>query len=83
MARHLLADTFLLMNGDSWLDFILLDLVALHTGSARPATLALRRVADASRYGVVELDGVCATRFLERLEQVGPGLINGGVYVRA
>ena len=42
--------------------------------------MALREVADASRYGTVALSGDRVTEFTERPAQPGPGLISGGVY---
>lgn len=80
-APHLAA-TFLAMNGDSWLDFNLLDLVAAQPpGDGWGGVLALRHVADAARFGVVECSGAHITRFLERPEKAGAGLVNGGVYL--
>lgn len=75
-AADLLDDRFLLMNGDSLFDVNLTDL-------ARPsdalATLAVRRVADGSRYGALDLTADRITRFAERPDGPGPALINGGV----
>jgi len=78
-AKDLLADTFLLMNGDTWFDFNWLDLLRIAgDGSA----IAARRVADAGRH---ETLSVSADGFVEtikpRLADGGEGLINGGVYV--
>jgi dTDP-glucose pyrophosphorylase len=77
-AREFLDDRFLMMNGDSWQELNLLSLATAAPDSL--ATLALRRAADASHCGVVELDGDRITSFRERPERPGPGLINAGVY---
>lgn len=82
-ARDLVEPTFLLLNGDSWLDVNIADLVAsLSRDPEVIASLALRPVEDASRYGVVEMEGDRLTAFHSRPlpHQTGAGLVNGGVY---
>jgi D-glycero-D-manno-heptose 1,7-bisphosphate phosphatase len=81
-AAHLDA-RFLLMNGDSWLDF---DLARLLADSAcgpetEIARMVLRPVPDTGRFGVVECEGDRVTAFRARPEAPGPGLINAGIYV--
>jgi len=80
-AAGMLQEQFLLLNGDSFFDFNLLDLSTRIVGSNVLVRLALRQVLDASRYGTVELDADCIIAFRERPESPGPGLVNGGVYV--
>lgn len=79
-ARELLQDHFLLLNGDSLFDCDLTPALAMQEDSDVLGRLMLRRVADASRYGVVELQGDRVTAFKQRPEPGAPGLINGGVY---
>lgn len=82
-ARDRLAETFLLLNGDSWFDVALGDLtVALLADSEALACLALRPIDDVSRYGTVEVADGRLTAFHPRpLPGVGgTGLVNGGVY---
>jgi len=79
-AREHLHNSFLLLNGDSLFDC---DLTPALAGTEEPGVLGrlmLRRLADASRYGVVETSGNRITAFRERPEPGQPGLINGGVY---
>lgn len=72
---------FLLINGDSYFDFNVLDLVRDMPGDgARLARVALRRVADAGRYGIVETEGERITAFAERPGTAGSGVINAGIY---
>jgi D-glycero-D-manno-heptose 1,7-bisphosphate phosphatase len=78
-ARDLLEDEFLLLNGDSWLDFNILSL-ATKAADDTDAVMTLRHVEDASRSGVVSMEGDLVTQFRERPEEAGPGLINAGVY---
>lgn len=82
-ARGALEETFLLLNGDTWFDIDLLQLCAF--AEERPqaiATVALRRLQDSARYGVLELDSDGWIRhFASRSQIVGSALINGGVYL--
>jgi dTDP-glucose pyrophosphorylase len=82
VAREALDPRFLLMNGDAFFDINLRALEEASQRSGVMATLALRTVADAARYGrVIEQDGK-VTAFLEKdSSRPGPGVINGGVYV--
>ncbi len=85
-AREHLHDNFLLLNGDSLFDCDLAPLLVPEPGVM--GRLALRRLRDASRYGMVELDGDRVTAFRERpvsglpgeTQGVCAGLINGGIY---
>ena len=81
-ARDRLEDCFFMLNGDSWFDFNLLDLAArLRDDATALGALALRRLPEAGRFGVVELAGERITGFAERPVVPGPGLVSGGVYV--
>lgn len=86
-ARDELADRFLLCNGDSLFDCNLARLLsdAVNDAPEIIGRIVLRRIDDASRYGVVELDGNRVVAFRERPPQgttntPEPGLINAGVY---
>lgn len=79
-ARHVLDDEFLLLNGDSLFDINLLDLAVQPLPPTAVGLLALKRVPDDSRYGVVRLEGDRVAAFEERPRAAGSGLINGGVY---
>jgi len=80
-ARDRLDDSFLMVNGDSWFDINLRALAAqLGEGPGVLGALALRRLADASRYGAVRLAGDRIAEFAARPAGPGPGLVSGGVY---
>ncbi len=82
VAREALDPRFLLMNGDAFFDINLRALEETSRRSGATATLALRKVADAGRYGRVIEEGGKVTAFLEKDQsRPGPGVINGGVYV--
>lgn len=79
---------FLVLNGDSWIDANLAEVMLAwsRTRAARPDTLVqllLHSVPDAARYGTVEHSGGRVTAFREKSPQYAgrPGQINAGVYV--
>ncbi|RMB00659.1 HAD-IIIA family hydrolase [Eilatimonas milleporae] len=71
---------FLLMNGDSIFDCDLLNLIHPPLKPSQIMRMALRTVADVSRYGAVRIDGETVTTFGEKNHQ-GPGTINAGLYL--
>ncbi|MGH2724452.1 MAG: sugar phosphate nucleotidyltransferase [Actinomycetota bacterium] len=81
-ARHLLDDTFLVLNGDVVTDLDLSALVAVHRDRAAVATVALHRVEDARPYGLVETtpEGRVLA-FREKPADPVPGEVNAGTYV--
>ena len=77
-ARDLLHDRFLLLNGDSFFDFNLLDLIARAKGVR--VHMALRDGVVGDRYGRVVLDGEVVRGFVApRAGVAGP--VNAGIYV--
>jgi D,D-heptose 1,7-bisphosphate phosphatase len=79
-ARDRIESHFLLMNGDSWLDFNLLSIVQDPLPADTDGILTLRELPDASNSGTVELDGKRIRAFHERPPAPGPGISNAGVY---
>jgi NDP-sugar pyrophosphorylase family protein len=81
--RHLEQDSdFLVMNGDSFLEVDFLALMRFHRAHGGLISMAVRRVADAARYGSVQLDAQNrVVGFSEKNCDSAPGLINGGVYI--
>ena len=76
------ADKFLAMNGDSFLKFDFQDFLAFQRQYAGIASLAVRRVPDASRYGSVQVDSQHrVVAFVEKNNSGAAGLVNGGVYL--
>lgn len=73
----------LVMNGDSFLEFELKDLIAAHRDANEAMTMVLTQVEDTSRYGMVHysLDTKRVLSMLEKDSAVGVGLVNAGVYV--
>jgi len=77
-------ETFLVFNGDVLTDFDISALVDLHRARRAEATIALTRVDDPSRFGVVPTDETGrVTAFVEKPPpgQAPTDLINAGIYV--
>ncbi|HEU4716454.1 MAG TPA: nucleotidyltransferase family protein [Bacteroidia bacterium] len=76
-------ENVLTMNGDSFFGISLNALSEFHAQHNADATLALRKVSDASRYGTIETGtGSRILSFREKNPAVtGEALINAGVYL--
>ncbi|MBU1086250.1 MAG: nucleotidyltransferase family protein [Candidatus Omnitrophica bacterium] len=72
-------DNFLVINGDSFLDINLNQLISAHIERRALATIGLTEVEDSSRYGTIRLDGNKIIEFTEKNTE-GKGWINGGCY---
>ncbi len=81
-SRDRLSDTFFLLNGDSWLNLSLVDLVRVLVGSTDViGALSLREVPDGARFGRVALEGRRLSAFGLAPRPGEPALINAGVYL--
>jgi D-glycero-alpha-D-manno-heptose 1-phosphate guanylyltransferase len=75
-------ETFFALNGDSYFDADYGELLRVHEGKRGAGVLALRKVVNPHRSGVVELDAEGRiTKFHEKKKVEGEALINGGVYL--
>jgi len=73
---------FLVMNGDSFLEFDFPRFQYFHRDHGGLVSMAVRSVADASRYGTVRLDSAQRViGFSEKKNTGAPGIVNGGVYL--
>src|SRR5579864_4464257 len=84
LAQSYLSDAhdFLVMNGDSFIEINFSRLARFHRARGGLATLAVRQVDNANRYGRVQVDvGGRVSAFLEKSGGDSPGLVNGGVYI--
>jgi NDP-sugar pyrophosphorylase family protein len=76
------ASDFLVMNGDSFLELDLRQLLQFHREHGGLVSMAVRKVPDAARYGTVHMDANHrVVGFSEKTGATVPGIINGGVYV--
>lgn len=78
--QYIQGDNFLVFNGDTLFTINIEQLSNHHLSAQSPITIALRQVADTSRYGAVELEGTHIKSFLEKTDSHGAGVINGGIY---
>ena len=83
-ARHVRSARCLVFNGDIFTDLDLRAMLAQHRHAGAQITIAVKRLADASRFGVIETDayGRILT-FTEKppRELAANRLINAGVYI--
>jgi NDP-sugar pyrophosphorylase family protein len=80
--RYTAGQRFFAINGDSILQVPFQAMYEAHLKCGPAGTIAVGEVADASRYGRVELnDSGFVKGFGEKTGEQGPGLINGGVYL--
>jgi len=72
----------LVLNGDSYCEIDLAQLISSHMEGKALITIAVTAVADTGRYGTVLLDDRGhIVSFREKGEKTGAGLINAGIYV--
>jgi NDP-sugar pyrophosphorylase family protein len=76
--RHLLADEFMILNGDTFFNFDF-KLLAQPLENGVLGRVALRRVLDVERFGTVIVKEGRIVSFGEKIG-LGEGVINGGVY---
>lgn len=77
-------EPFLVLNGDILTDFDYMKLMNKHIEKGATATIALHRVEDPSRYGVVELaEKNRVVRFVEKpsTTKAPSNLANAGIYI--
>lgn len=77
------SETLLVLNGDSYFDISFHDFICFHKKKQADMTIACREVEDVSRYGAVKIDpnSQRVQIFQEKLDVIGPGLINAGLYL--
>jgi D-glycero-alpha-D-manno-heptose 1-phosphate guanylyltransferase len=76
------APDFVVMNGDSFLELDFGQLIRFHREHGALATIAVRPVPDAARYGTVHVGTENhVVRFSEKMGIPEAGVINGGVYI--
>jgi NDP-sugar pyrophosphorylase family protein len=74
-------ERFICMNGDTFSDVSLFDLLHYHLAKNAKITLALKAVEDRARYGSVDIDRNGKILTFDEKRFKGAGLINTGVYV--
>ena len=71
----------LVLNGDTFVDADLCAFLEFHQSSGAPGSILCTRVADAGRYGSVDIKNGRIDGFMEKNSGGGAGVINAGVYV--
>lgn len=79
-AQHITSDDFIVLNGDTLFDIDVQKLYDFHVQHHANLSIALRQVADTSRYGSVTCANNNIVAFKEKSESNGTGDINGGIY---
>lgn len=85
-AQHFIENTFLVLNGDSYLEADFRALVEAHrryraVDPRTMGTIAAVTVEDAAAYGTLELDAGGRILCFQEKANAGPGWINAGAYV--
>jgi len=80
-AQHLLDETFLVLNGDTYLSVNLEDVINYHAQGPQVATLTLVYAEDAGQYGKVTINQSGYITVFAEKSVPGPGLINAGLYL--
>lgn len=75
------ASHILILNGDTFFDVNLEELIQVHNEENALLTLALKQVESPDRYGTVLLENNTIVRFQEKQVGLPTGLINGGIYL--
>ncbi len=71
----------LVMNGDSYLSADIIRMYMKHMQYSADITVAVRKVKNANRYGLIELNRQNRiTAFREKDDKLSNGWINGGIY---
>ena len=73
---------FLVVNGDSFMETHIPEFLCFHRQHRGVASMAVRKVPDAARYGTVHMDASKRIiGFSEKTGNTSPGMINAGVYL--
>jgi D,D-heptose 1,7-bisphosphate phosphatase len=79
---HTHTKNVLVMNGDSFTNVNLAKLLSTHAETGSDMTVVLKKMADASRYGRVNIDATGRiVGFREKDSAIGEGYVNTGIYV--
>lgn len=74
-------DEIIVLNGDTLFDIDLRSLADIHGKGGALLTIALKQVADSSRFGRVGISESGTITTFDEKSASGPGWINGGVYM--
>jgi D-glycero-alpha-D-manno-heptose 1-phosphate guanylyltransferase len=70
---------FLILNGDTFYDFKISELVKFHLQHRKLISMAIARVPDVSRFGAVDVESIYIKKITNKYE--GPGFVNLGALI--
>ena len=73
-------ENFVVINGDTYIDYSLKELENTHLRNTKKITLLLKKINNTSRYGSIKFNDTEIISYNEK-ENTGSGFINAGVYV--
>lgn len=79
--KQAIADNVIVVNGDTMFNVTLREMMVDHLAHHSCTTLALRKMYNFDRYGVVNLDNSAIVAAFEEKKFREEGLINGGIYI--
>ncbi len=74
------SDSVFVLNGDTYFDVDLKNMLNVHVTNQNGMTIALKEMVDVTRYGMVEQENKRIVGFSEKSIKPRTGLINGGIY---
>lgn len=81
LAKDILKETFVMINGDTLIDADVQEVVSFHKSKKADATIMLIESDETKTRGIVRMDGDMIREFVEKPEKDTRSLINGGMYV--
>jgi D-glycero-alpha-D-manno-heptose 1-phosphate guanylyltransferase len=75
-------DDVMVLNGDSYVDVRVEDIIAFHREKNASMTIVVKKIGNPGRYGLIEFDNnYRITSFNEKQTKAGEGHINAGIYL--
>ena len=75
------SDKLIIINGDTYFDIKLFQLIDFHNRESNDCSVALKYLENFDRYGSVDLNSNCRITSFNEKCQKDRGFINGGIYI--
>ena len=79
--KEKVSNSFVVMSGDTYNDFDLLNMIKKHLESEKLATMGLMTREKPSNYGTAILDGDLIVDFREKPKHYSTNIVNAGIYI--
>jgi len=79
--KGLLKQSFVVMSGDTYNNFELINMIKKHINADKLATIGLMSRAEPSKYGTAVLDGDLVVDFQEKPQKARTHIVNAGIYI--